>query len=270
MKSGFKNIDANLQGLQTKRMYALAASEAMGRETFVRQLALNASLHYGVLYIQFNCAKDDFIESLLGVKGSIPYHKLAQKPWDEQIRNQVEETRASLKDHELFIEQLDQYDESGFYTLIKTYVNDKGVKLIIIDDEEKLLRASVDELDQTDQFINLLFLKAMLFYLDCCGIVLKEIPDPPSEQINECYIPQFDDFRGDTNLIKAADEVWMFLRLEYYGVQKDDVDTVTKRRIDLVKFTNDGELIDILYFKFNRNYTSIRAIKDVYHWDGGG
>ncbi len=267
MKSGFENIDADIPALETRRIYAFAAPEAMGKLTFVRQLALNASLNNGVLYVQFKSNKQELLESLLSVKGAIPHYEFDRKPLEQKTAIKVEETLKSLEDHHLFMERLNEYDEMDFYKLIRSYVNEHNVKLIIIDDLDTMFGSCKQELDQTKRCIYTLHLKAMIHEYDCCCIMLTEVPKYSPSSVRKFCLPGLDELGKKRSLIKVFDEMWMFLRLEYFGVQVDDIGRITERKMDIIRYSYSGKVLDFLYFKFNENYTSLESLVFPFYWD---
>lgn len=104
-------------------------------------------------------------------------------------------------------------------------------------------------------------LKLLLRRLDCCGILLKKIKSAQRTQTNPFQLPLIQDIQLEYDLADLADHIWFMHRLDYYGIDKDKADNLTKNRIDLYVMDEDGGYLSSLYFRLNERFTGVEVVR---------
>lgn len=256
---GFSNIDESIHALQSGQFYVLAGAVAMGKTTFAGQLLLNASANVNVLNLQFLESEEKMTKRLLSIAGEIPYYVMESRSWSKQTEATMNEVIDQLKDQKLYIERCIDFTEEKLLGLIAFYVVKENVKLIVFDDEEHLWRCLPKKISAEEQYAFMLKLKLWLSRLDCCGVLLKKIDAAKRTQKNPYHLPSVKSLDNGYELSDIADHLWFFHRLEYFGIEKDEANNCTTRRIDLYVKDVEGGVLETLYFKFTKWYTSIEA-----------
>ncbi|PWH86288.1 DnaB-like helicase C-terminal domain-containing protein [Brumimicrobium oceani] len=261
LNTGFSNIDDQLNGLKLGELYILGGAAAMGQQTFIGQLAMEVAEHSGVLYLTQFESPSKLSKRLLSIAGNIQSHQLEQLPWNKETTDQVSEILNSFKSKKLFIEKEKQFEQNEFMKLIEDYVTQNGIKLIIINNENNLFRNLKVKLTTDEKYNFILKLKLLLRRLDCCGMILKKIKSAKRTQGNPFQLPQIPDIQLEYNLADLADHIWFMHRLEYYGIDRDGANNLTKNRIDLYVMDDDGGYLENLYFSFNERFTGMEVVE---------
>lgn len=263
LNTGFTNINEKLGGLHLGKLYVLGGAYAMGKELLLDQLALNVADDSGVLYLPFSESVDRLINRLMGIVADIPPHFLEQLPWDQKKLNRIEEKINAFKTKNCYIEKVLRYDEDELLKLIETYICEKEIRLVIIDDEKCLFHGIKKTRTPHEKHHFVLKLKMLFQNLGCSGIILKKIAPATPKKKNPYRLPRSKDLRTDYALLELTDEIWMMHRLEYYGMVKDEDNKSTASRIDLYQmYKGDGHILQALYFKFKSGATAMEVLEE--------
>lgn len=259
INTGFSNIDQQLNGLQLGELYVLGGAVAMGTKTLSKELALRVADHSGVLFLPQVETLDELTKDLLRIEGAIQSHEIEKQPWDNKLATKISKTLTTFKRKKFYLQNVWQFKEEDFFQLIEEYITQKEVKLLIIDDEERLFKNLKDSYTAEEKYLFILKLKLLLNRLNCCGILLKKMEAPQPTEENPYQIPSIKNIQSEYDATRLANHIWIMHRLDYYGIEKDEVDNPTKNRIDLFVMDEEDGYLENLYFKFNERFTGIEV-----------
>jgi len=263
INTGFTNIDQQLNGLQLGELYVLGGAAAMGTKTMAKELALRVANHSGVLFLPQVESLDELTKKLLCIEGDIQLCSIEKQPWDTKLSSKVSKTMKAFKQKKFYLKNVWQYTEDDFFQLLEDYITQSDVKLIIIDHEERLFKNLKGSYSAEEKYLFVLKLKLLLNRLNCCGILLKKMNAPKPTEENPYQIPSLEDIQSEYDITRLANHLWIMHRLDYYGIEEDEVNNDTKNRIDLFVMDEDEGYLDNLYFKFNERFTGFEVMEEL-------
>ena len=245
--SGFPSIDRITMGWQKSDLIILAARPSVGKTAFSLNLARNAAVdhHMPVAFFSLEMSAIQLAKRLMTsesglsadkIKGGI---KLEDFEWE-----QLEYKLRDLSRAPLYIDDTPGMQIMEFRTKAKNQVNNKGVRLIVVD-YLQLMQGPTELKGMREQEVAAISrtLKATAKELNVPIIALSQLSRQAVQRTGGSGKPQLSDLRESGSIEQDADMVLFIHRPDYIGLSENAEDR-DKTQIIIAKHRN-GETADI-------------------------
>ena len=245
--SGFPSLDKITLGWQASDLIILAARPSVGKTAFVLNLARNAAVDHNMPVAFFSLempaiqlAKRMMVsETRLSadkIKGGV---KLERWEW-EQLNIQL----AKLSKAPIYIDDTPSLPVMEFRSKVKRLVNQKGVRLIVVD-YLQLMQGPSELRGMREQEVAAISrtLKATAKEMNVPIIALSQLSRQSENRVGSNRRPQLSDLRESGSIEQDADMVIFIHRYDYQGLNEDPND-VGKTQIIIAKHRN-GAIADV-------------------------
>jgi len=132
--SGFKGLDALLEGSQAGHMVLIAARPAMGKSAFALNVADNcASNGVPAMFVSLEMTRMEVATRLLTSRCAIPLSALRQRHLTEEQWAQLDCTQEVIGDLPLYIEDRPSLTLPELLQEVRRLVDSNGVRVVVID-----------------------------------------------------------------------------------------------------------------------------------------
>ena len=245
--SGFVSIDRITMGWQPSDLIILAARPSVGKTAFALNLARNAAVdhHMPVAFFSLEMSALQLAKRLMTsetglsadkIKGGI---KLEDYEWQ-----QMEFKLKALSEAALYIDDTPSIPITEFRTKVKALVNNKKVRLVIVD-YLQLMQGPSDLKGMREQEVAAISrsLKATAKELNVPIIALSQLSRQAVQRTGGTGKPQLSDLRESGSIEQDADMVIFIHRPDYIGMSEDPAER-EKTQIIIAKHRN-GETSEI-------------------------
>ena len=245
--SGFVSLDRITQGWQPSDLIILAARPSVGKTAFVLNVARNAAVDFNIPVAIFSLEMPTIqlakrmmtSESRLNaqkIKGGI---RLEPYEW-----TQLETRLANLTKAPLYIDDTPSLPVNEFRAKVKRLVNQKGVKLVIVD-YLQLMQGPAELRGMREQEVAAISrtLKATAKEMQIPIIALSQLSRQSELRDGSRRRPQLSDLRESGSIEQDADMVLFIHRLDYQGMAAS-AEEVGVTQLIIAKHRN-GEIGDV-------------------------
>ena len=245
--SGFPSLDRITFGWQPSDLIILAARPSVGKTAFVLNVARNAAVdhHKPVAFFSLEMPAIQLVKRMMVSETGLGADKIkgAQKLEDFEWV-QLEQKLKDLSKAPLYIDDTPSLPVMEFRSKAKRLVNQKGVKLIIVD-YLQLMQGPVELRGFREQEVAAISrtLKATAKELNVPIIALSQLSRNAVNRQGSQNRPQLNDLRESGSIEQDADMVIFIHRADYQNLS-DNPEDVGKTQIIIAKHRN-GEIADI-------------------------
>lgn len=245
--SGFPSLDRITFGWQPSDLIILAARPSVGKTAFVLNVARNAAVdhHKPVAFFSLEMPAIQLVKRMMVSETGLAADKIkgAQKMEDFEWV-QLEQKIKDLSKAPLYIDDTPSLPVMEFRSKAKRLVNQKGVKLIIVD-YLQLMQGPVELRGFREQEVAAISrtLKATAKELNVPIIALSQLSRNAVNRPGSQNRPMLNDLRESGSIEQDADMVIFIHRADYQNMS-DNPDDVGKTQIIIAKHRN-GEIADI-------------------------
>ena len=245
--SGFPSLDRITFGWQPSDLIILAARPSVGKTAFVLNVARNAAVdhHKPVAFFSLEMPAIQLVKRMMVSETGLGADKIkgAQKMEDFEWV-QLEQKIKDLSKAPLYIDDTPSLPVMEFRSKAKRLVNQKGVKLIIVD-YLQLMQGPVELRGFREQEVAAISrtLKATAKELNVPIIALSQLSRNAVNRQGSQNRPQLNDLRESGSIEQDADMVIFIHRADYQNIS-DNPEDVGKTQIIIAKHRN-GEIADI-------------------------
>ena len=245
--SGFASLDKVTQGWQPSDLIILAARPSVGKTAFVLNVARNAAVqfHEPVAIFSLEMPTIQLAKRLMTSESRIDAAKIRGgvrlEPYEwTQLETQI----AELAKAPLYIDDTPSLPVNEFRSKVKRLVNQKGVKLVIVD-YLQLMQGPAELRGMREQEVAAISrtLKATAKELNVPIIALSQLSRDAVKRTGGSGKPQLSDLRESGSIEQDADMVIFIHRPDYVGLGETP-DGKETTQIIIAKHRN-GEVCDI-------------------------
>ena len=245
--SGFASLDKVTQGWQPSDLIILAARPSVGKTAFVLNVARNAAVqfHEPVAIFSLEMPTIQLAKRLMTSESRIDAAKIRGgvrlEPYEwTQLETQI----AELAKAPLYIDDTPSLPVNEFRSKVKRLVNQKGVKLVIVD-YLQLMQGPAELRGMREQEVAAISrtLKATAKEMQIPIIALSQLSRQSEMRDGSRRRPQLSDLRESGSIEQDADMALFIHRLDYQGMAASAED-VGATQLIIAKHRN-GEICDI-------------------------
>lgn len=261
-RTGFKNLDKRLNGLNKGNMIIIAGRPGMGKSTLSLNIAYNVAKlsNKPVAYFSLEMESDRLVTKLYSALSAVDSRRIENGVLDNNERARLSEAKDRLLSVPLFIDGKRNNNMSDISVKSKKLKDQYGdLGLIIIDhigitDKEttRKFNSDTEELKYKSREC-----KKLAGELDCPVICVSQL----NRQVEgrDTKIPQLSDLRGSGGLEEDADQVILLYREKYYeeqgiksGKNTNKKEVSEEAPSNKVEAPEDGQIVQLTVAK-NRN-----------------
>lgn len=213
--SGFADLDARTTGFQPSDLVLIAARPAMGKTSFVLNIATNAAVRYNVPVAIFSLemSKEQLANRILSSEALISSEKLRTAEIDNEDMAKLAGTINSLSKAPIYI------DDTAGITVSEIKAKCRRLKMknqlgLVVIDYLQLIQGSGREGRQQEVSEISRFLKIMAKELNVPVISLSQLSRAPDQRTD--HHPMLSDLRESGSIEQDADMVMFLYREDYY------------------------------------------------------
>lgn len=247
VRSGFPTIDRITGGWQPSDLIILAARPSVGKTAFALNLVRNAAVldHKPVAFFSLEMSAMQLAKRMIisesGISGEKIKGGVRLEPYEWE---QLEYKLKALSKAPLYIDDTPGIPIMEFRTKLKTLVNNKGVKFVIVD-YLQLMQGPQELRSNREQEVAFISrtLKATAKELNVPIIALSQLSRNAVQRQGGSGKPQLSDLRESGSIEQDADMVIFIHRPDYLGLSDEPGDK-EKTEIIIAKHRN-GETAEI-------------------------
>jgi len=214
--SGFIDLDRKTSGFQNSDLILVAARPAMGKTSFVLNIAVNAALRkYPVAIFSLEMSKTQLVNRILALEATVELEKMRTGKLDSEDWKKIGQSLGPLSKSPIYID-----DNAGTTTVemmskLRKLKLEKGLGLVIIDYLQ--LMESRKKTENRQQEISEISrsLKIMAKELNVPVIALSQLSRAPEQRAD--HRPILSDMRESGAIEQDADMVIFLYRDDYYN-----------------------------------------------------
>jgi len=259
--SGIESLDNVIGGFRSGEYIIVGGRPGMGKTQLLINLSLNMSMDVPLLYFSFDLSSFLLTNRFISSMSSIPADRLLQHRLTDSQKQLLDLVEEEFSNHRIYIN--DSYKNSipAFKDHCKKMIEEKGVKVIIIDSLQTMGSAKYrrHERELEISYISGV-LKSIAKDYNVCVIASSQLNRWTERRDDYEKIPRLSDLRDSGAIEQDADKVIFIYRPEYYKITEDergnDVIGVTLLYIEknnsgqlgIAKLMRDGEFTNLKSF----------------------
>ncbi|MBI3983733.1 replicative DNA helicase [Candidatus Microgenomates bacterium] len=216
--TGFKDLDYLMAGLQNSDLIILAARPAMGKSSFVLNIAKHVALKEGIPVGIFSLemSQDQLVDRLLAAESGVDSWKLRTGNLEDTDFTKLNEAMGSLFEAQIFIDDTPSLNSMEMRTKARRMQTEHGLGLLIVD-YLQLMSSGSNSRDGRVQEVSDISrnLKALARELNIPLIAVSQLSRSVESRMPQ--IPQLSDLRESGSIEQDADVVMFIYREEYYN-----------------------------------------------------
>lgn len=216
--TGFKDLDNTIAGFQKSDLIILAARPAMGKTTFVMNLAHNIALQakQSVLFFSLEMSKEQLVDRLLAAEAKVDAWNIRTGNLSDADFEKLGQAMGALSEAPIYIDDTPGISVLEMRTKARREQHQRPLGLIIVD-YLQLMTGSSKNSDNRVQEISEISrgLKAIARELSVPVIALSQLSR--SVENRSPQIPQLADLRESGSIEQDADLVMFLYREDYYN-----------------------------------------------------
>jgi len=214
--SGFIDLDRKTSGFQNSDLILVAARPAMGKTSFVLNIAVNAALkQYPVAIFSLEMSRTQLVNRILSLEAMVELEKMRTGKLDAEDWKKIGFSLGPLSKAPIYIDDNASVNSMEMLSKLRKLKLEKGLGLVIIDYLQ--LMEGRKKSDNRQQEISEISrsLKIMARELNVPVIALSQLSRAP-EQRND-HRPILSDLRESGAIEQDADMVMFLYRDDYYN-----------------------------------------------------
>lgn len=230
LKTGFIDYDRMTSGLQKGDLIIVAARPAMGKTSFVLNVALNVALkneNAGVAIFSLEMPASQLTMRLIGSEARVGISALRSGRLQDDDWNRIGAAVANLGQAKLYIEDSGDITVAQMRAALKRLKMKEPLDLIVIDYLQLMSGSSIQAAQGRVNEVSAISrgLKMMAKDLDCPVIALSQLSRAAEQRAD--HRPQLADLRESGSIEQDADMVAFLFREDYYKEKSNDVNEET-------------------------------------------
>jgi len=223
--SGFIDLDRKTSGFQNSDLILVAARPAMGKTSFVLNIAVNAALrNYPVAIFSLEMSRLQLVNRLLSSESMVELEKMRTGKLDGEDWKKLSYTLGPLSKSPIYIDDNASTNVMEMMSKLRKLKLEKGLSLVIIDYLQLMEgRKKTDNRQQEISEISRA-LKIMAKELNVPVIALSQLSRAP-ETRND-HRPILSDLRESGAIEQDADMVMFLYRDDYYYEESENKNVV--------------------------------------------
>lgn len=247
VRSGFKTLDDTTLGFQPSDLIILAARPSMGKTAFAMNIIRNAAVDFGtpVAIFSLEMPAIQLVTRLMISETGLDAQKLkGARKFEPYELKQLDVKLKNLSKAPIYIDATPSLPIYEFRAKAKRLVNQKGVKLIVVD-YLQLMQGPKELNGMREQEVAAISrtLKATAKELNVPIIALSQLSRQASQRTTSNNRPVLSDLRESGSIEQDADMVMFIHRFDYQGMAERPED-VGKTTLIIAKHRN-GQIGDI-------------------------
>lgn len=247
VRSGFRTLDEITLGFQPSDLIILAARPSVGKTAFAMNVARNAAVDFGapVAIFSLEMPAVQLATRMMISETGLDAQKLkGGKKFEPYEWKQLEMKLKGLSKAPLYIDATPSLPIYEFRSKAKRLVNQKGVKLIVVD-YLQLMQGPKELRGMREQEVAAISrtLKATAKELNVPIIALSQLSRQAVQRQTSNNRPQLSDLRESGSIEQDADMVMFIHRLDYQGMSENPEDR--GKTILIIAKHRNGQIGDI-------------------------
>ena len=236
LKTGFRELDSTIHGLQRGDMIVVAARPSMGKTAVSLNLALNVALYNrpgAVAIFSLEMAAEQLEMRLLGARSHVHLEFLKTGRLSTDQWNAVNEAASDLAQSEIYIDDTPGIKMAEIFSKCRRLQADRGLNLVLID-YIQLISGSGGRSESRQHEVSEISrnLKALARELKVPVIALSQLSRTVEQRENKR--PMLSDLRESGAIEQDADIVIMLYRESYYDeAAKEEADKTGSERLEI-------------------------------------
>lgn len=222
--TGYKDFDAKTAGLQKSDLLILAARPAMGKSTFVSNLAYNVASQQkkSVLFFSLEMSKDQLVDRMLADVSGVDAFNIRTGNLSETDFGKLSDAMGEMAEAPIFIDDTPGMSVLEMRTKARREAHNQPLGLIIIDYLQLMQGSGRQNSDNRVQEVSEISrgLKLIARELDVPVIALSQLSR--SVESRHPQIPQLADLRESGSIEQDADLVMFLYREDYYNPETEN------------------------------------------------
>lgn len=222
--TGYKDLDTKTAGLQKSDLLILAARPAMGKSTFVSNLAYNIASQQkkAVLFFSLEMSKDQLVDRMLADASGVDAFKIRTGNLSDNDFSKLSDAMGEMAEAPIFIDDTPGLSVLEMRTKARREAHNHPLGLIIVDYLQLMQGSGRNNSDNRVQEVSEISrgLKLIARELDVPVIALSQLSR--SVESRHPQIPQLADLRESGSIEQDADLVMFLYREDYYNPDTDN------------------------------------------------
>ncbi|MGL2986423.1 DnaB-like helicase C-terminal domain-containing protein [Flavobacterium sp. RSSA_27] len=261
IKTGFKDLDMSLQGLNFGELVVIGGRPSMGKTQFIAQLALQISVSHPVLFFSFDESEYAmtcrFVSSLYG----IATNQLITNEMSDETRKKLLRVDEEMQKYQLFLNDDYSCSLAAFQNYCQTQIKEQGIKIIMIDNLQKVSNNNLSNYKEKEIGNWVRALKKMAHEQQVCVIITSQL-SRAVEGRPGFKIPQLSDLSDSGSIEQEADKVLLMYRPEFYKIDENEDFIFTAGLVEMILAKNKNGDLAKTYLMVNYNFTQFRNFKE--------
>jgi replicative DNA helicase len=259
--SGFADLDDITSGFQPSELIIVAARPAMGKTSFVLNLAQHAAIEHNVpvAFFSLEMSKESLVQRLLTSEARIDAQRLRKGLLRDDDFPRLARAAGILSSAPIYI------DDSAGISLLEMRSRarrlkvDSGVGLVMVDYLQLIEGPSGSENRQQEISQISRSLKALAKELAVPVIALSQLSRAPEQRTGESKRPQLSDLRESGAIEQDADLVMFIFRPEVYEGPTDKDGNTLEGRAEIIVGKQRNGPIGTVNLYFHKSYTRFES-----------
>lgn len=250
--SGMASLDKQLLGFNKKDFVIIAARPSMGKTAFVTTIAKNIAVYAKVptAFFSLEMSSEQLVTRVLSSHSGVGIKKINQGDLSDIEKAQVKQSIEAIKESPLYLYDQASLSITDFKSKVKEIVEQKGVKIVIVDYIQLMSGTGQKQRNEEISFISR-GLKTVAKELDITVIGLAQLSRETEKRGDKS--PQLSDLKESGSLEQDADAVIFLHRPEYYGI---------------LEGSNGESMQGLAEIIFGKNRKGERGAKEKMSWIG--
>jgi replicative DNA helicase len=218
--SGFIDLDRKTTGFQNSDLILVAARPAMGKTSFVLNIAVNAALRgFPVAIFSLEMSRTQLVNRILALESMVELEKMRTGKLDSEDWKKIGYSLGPLSRSPIYIDDNASTNTMEMMSKLRKLKLEKGLGLVIIDYLQ--LMESRKKSDNRQQEISEISrsLKIMAKELNVPIIALSQLSRAPEQRAD--HRPILSDMRESGAIEQDADMVMFLYRDDYYNEESE-------------------------------------------------
>lgn len=218
--SGFIDLDRKTTGFQNSDLILVAARPAMGKTSFVLNIAVNAALRgFPVAIFSLEMSRTQLVNRILALESMVELEKMRTGKLDSEDWKKIGYLLGPLSRSPIYIDDNASTNTMEMMSKLRKLKLEKGLGLVIIDYLQ--LMESRKKSDNRQQEISEISrsLKIMAKELNVPIIALSQLSRAPEQRAD--HRPILSDMRESGAIEQDADMVMFLYRDDYYNEESE-------------------------------------------------
>lgn len=261
LKTGFKNLDNVLEGINFGELLVIGGRPAMGKTQFLAHLALQMSVSTPTLFFSYDASEFEMTCRFVAAKSGIDRKKLLSNNLSSEIRLQLRGINREMEQHQIFLSEDYHNSLSAFTHFCETQIKEQNIKVIMMDNLQKVSNASFSSHREKEIGHWIRALKKIAQEQQVAIIVSSQL-SRAVEVRPGAKIPQLSDLSDSGTIEQVADKVLLMYRPEYYKIEENEDSIFTIGLVEMILAKNKNGYNDKAYLGVNSNFTQFNNFNE--------